>query len=205
MPSASGVTPDAGAGLKIVVAPDALARRRASIALAVGISCPTRTTSPRAGRSRSRTSADVLGQQRCIGTAGHGDAVLAARVDQDERDAGGLILERSELGHVDAIGLERGSRLRPECVGTDRADERRSRTEPRGRHGLVAALAAVMLGEPAAGHGLPRRRQSIDGRDEVDVDRPDDDDANLRPMARGGVASAFGARVPVPEGELTIR
>ncbi len=63
-------------------------------------------------------------------------------------------------------------------VSPDRADEPRPGTEPRGRHGLVPALAAVMLGEPTAGHRLSGCRQVVDRRDEVLVDRAHDDDAS---------------------------
>ena len=121
------------------------------------------------------------------------------RVDEDERDPRRLIGERPELGHVDALGFERGPRLRPERVVPDRADERGRRAEPGGRHGLVAALAAVMLGEPTPGHGLPRRRQPVDGHDEVDVDRPHDDDRVTRSCAGDELAAVHADDVAVDE------
>ena len=41
---------------------------------------------------------------------------------------------------------------------------------------LIPALAAVVLFEPAAAHGLARRRKSRRPNDEIDVDAADDDD-----------------------------
>src|SRR5688500_16533432 len=64
--SVSGPTPPAGAGLKSVVAPAALATRRASVAVAVGISCPTRTTSARSRPSRSSESRTCSGSSALL-------------------------------------------------------------------------------------------------------------------------------------------
>ena len=61
------------------------------------------------------------------------------------------------------------------------------RTQPRGRDGLVRALAAVVLGEGRPGDRLAGRRQPFRVGDEVDVDRPHDDDAaahRLPPVSR---------------------
>ncbi len=84
----------AGAGLKTVIAPAALAIRRASVAVAVGISCPTSTTSPALGRESLERLADVPGLEGGVGAARDRDAVLAPGIDEDQRDAGGLIGER---------------------------------------------------------------------------------------------------------------
>ena len=65
---------------------------------------------------------------------------------------------------------------RPERVVTDRADEEGPRPEPGGGHRLVAALAAVVLREPAADDGLALAGQPLRRDDEVLVDRADDDD-----------------------------
>ena len=52
-----------------------------------------------------------------------------------------------------------------------------SRAEPGAGDGLVRALAALDAGERRAGDGLPRPRQPLDPRDEVEVDAADDGDA----------------------------
>jgi hypothetical protein len=46
---------------------------------------------------------------------------------------------------IDALGLERGTRLLAERVGTDRPDKGRRHAEPGSGDRLVPALAAVML------------------------------------------------------------
>ena len=102
--------------------------------------------------------------------------VLARLVDHDQRDAGGLVGEREQPGDIDALGLERRPRRPPERVVADRPDEERPCPEPGGGHRLVAALAAVMLREPAADDGLAGRGKPLRRDDEVLVDRADDDD-----------------------------
>ena len=72
---------------------------------------------------------------------------------------------------------QRGPRLLTEPVAADRADERRRRPEARCGDRLVSPLAAVMSLEDAAGRRLAGRRQAHAADDEVDVDRPDDEDA----------------------------
>ena len=84
----------AGAGLKTVIAPAALAYRRASVAVSVGISCPTSTTSPALGREPLERLADVPGFEGGVGAARDRDAVLAPGIDEDQRDAGRLVGER---------------------------------------------------------------------------------------------------------------
>ena len=79
---------------------------------------------------------------------------------------------------IDALGDEGRPRVRPQPVVADRTHEPHRRAQARGGGGLVAALAAVMPGEGRPRHGLARRRQASDGRDEIDVDRADDDDAS---------------------------
>ncbi len=100
------------------------------------------------------------------------DLVLAARVDEDQRDAG-----RS----LDARGGERQplfgrQRLVGEDVRPDRADERHLRPEPRAGDGLVRALAALDARKRGVGDRLPRPRQPLDAGDEVEVDAADDGD-----------------------------
>jgi len=68
------------------------------------------------------------------------------------------------------------SRLPPEGVIPDGPDEHDRRTEAGRRDRLVAALAAMVPRERPAGDRLARPRKPLDGDDQVDVDRSDDDD-----------------------------
>ena len=114
--------------------------------------------------------------ERRVRAAGDRDRVLARLVDHDQRDPGGLVGEREQPGDIDPLGLERRSCRPPERVVTDRPDEEGPCPEPGGGHRLVAALAAVVLREPAADDGLALGGKPLRGDDEVLVDRADDDD-----------------------------
>jgi hypothetical protein len=114
--------------------------------------------------------------ERGVRPTGDGDRVLARLIDHDQGDARGLVRKRQQPGDIDPLGLERGARRRPERVVADGPDEHRLGTEPGGRDGLVAALAALVLGEPAADDGLARPRQVLRRDDKVHVDGADDDD-----------------------------
>ena len=63
-----------------------------------------------------------------------------------------------------------------DLVVTDGADEHRFRAQPGRGNCLVAALAAVVLREPAADDGRARPRQMLRRHHQVRVDRADDDD-----------------------------
>ena len=81
---------------------------------------------------------------------------------------------------------QRLERLVAERVDAQRRDERDRGPEAGGRHGLVAALAAVVSAERAAEHGLAGLGQALGADDEVDVDRPDDEDPPAHDVARRG-------------------
>src|SRR6188508_2365697 len=89
--------------------------------------------------------ADLDGVERLVRPTGDGDRVLARLVDDDQGDSRGFARERHEAGDIDPLGLERGARRGPERVVADGADEHRFRAEPGGGHGLVAALATLVL------------------------------------------------------------
>ena len=145
------------------------------MAVTVGISCPTRTTSPAPGREPFEGLADVLRLEGRIGTTGDRDAVLAGGVDQDQGDTRGGIGERPELGNSTPSASSAARASVPNASDPTAPTNEVARSEPGGRDGLVAALAAVVLREPTTGHGLAGRGQALDGRDEVDVDRADND------------------------------
>ena len=115
-----------------------------------------------------------LGRESCVRAGRDGDHVLAAAVDQDQGDARGTGHDR-ELGQVDPLVGQRRSRVRSERVVADRTHDRNPGTEPGGRDGLVAAFAARMPVERGVAYGLAGDREVIDPRDEIDVDRADDD------------------------------
>ena len=156
----AAVRPVAGAGLRIVVAPAARAAARASRTDSVGISWPTRTTSPAFDRQVVEGLADLRRRHRPVRPGRDRDAVLALGVDQDQGDAGRLGRPGSPArraprprppGPPRACSPNASSPTAPTNDGAG--------TQPGGRHGLVAALPAVMLGEPAADDGLAGRRQ----------------------------------------------
>ena len=101
----------------------------------------------------------------------HGDLVLALQVDVDQRDTR---LSRALDVELDP-GLDQArQRLVGERVVADGADHPHLRAHPRGRDGLVRALAAGEPLELPRRDGLPRPGQPLHPRDEVDVDRTDD-------------------------------
>ena len=75
---------------------------------------------------------------------------------------------------LDAGVVKADERFIGERVVADRADHPHARTEPRGRDRLVRALPARHAQEVVTGERLPRPRQPLDARDEVEVDRADD-------------------------------
>ena len=68
-------------------------------------------------------------------------------------------------------------RLVGEVVRTDRAEQRDVRAEAGARDRLVRPLPARNARERRTRHGLARPRESLAARHEIEVDRPDDDDA----------------------------
>ena len=87
-------SPAAGAGLRIVVAPASRPSAERLAAAPVRISWPTSTTSPGPNARRFERAGPWTALERGVGAAGHRDAVLAGRVDQDQGDAGRLVRQR---------------------------------------------------------------------------------------------------------------
>ena len=143
-------------------------------------------------RQRPQGGRHGRGSRRRVRARGHGDQVLGPFIDHDQGDAGRARGDE-QVGHVDPLGDEGGPRGGPEVVVAHRADERHERAEPRGRDRLVAALAAVMPGDVAAGHGLARAGQAGRDHDEVDVDGADDDDAAGRHVRTPGPCARPGS------------
>ena len=69
-------------------------------------------------------------------------------------------------------------------VGPDRTDEEGRASEPRGGDRLVRALPPVVALEVPAGHRLAGDGKVPGADDQVDVDRPDDDDAAAHRASR---------------------
>jgi len=80
---------------------------------------------------------------------------------------------RFERGAVDALGLEPRAQLRTVRVGAHTAQHCDASAEPRGRHGLVAALAARDLRERTAGQRFAGMRQARRARHQVHVQTAD--------------------------------
>ena len=129
---------------------------------------------------------DQVGSEPKVRTGRDADEVLGRGVDEDERDAGRGAGDRQRAREVDSLGLQAGPGVGPERVVADGRDEERGPAETRGRDRLVAAFAALMALERAAGHGLAGRRQPLPADDEVDIDGADDDDPAAHRCARAG-------------------
>ena len=127
-----------------------------------------------------------------VGAGDHGDRVLPASIDVDQRHAGGRT-HTPDAGEVDAAGGQQRQRGRRERVVADRGDQAHLAPGPRGGERLVGALAAGQHRERLAGERFPRLRQARDARDEVEVHRTEDDDHR----AGSGVAAASGPITPL--------
>jgi hypothetical protein len=117
---------------------------------------------------------DVAGGDQRVGAWRYRDLILAGVIDEDDCAAGRLG-EALDAAYVHALGGEGGERLGAVGCAYSR-DKVRSRTDARSRHGLIGALPALDSAQLAAEHRLTRRRQLRDTHDQVDVDRPDNDD-----------------------------
>src|SRR5581483_4688662 len=120
---------------------------------------------------------------RSVGSGRDDDRVLPVAPDQDQRDAGRLA-DATNAAQVDASVTKQRRRLVRERIVADCADEAYVRTEPGRGQRLVRALAAGNTLEGRVGERLPRPRQPLRSRDEVEVDRPDDRDARVRRQGR---------------------
>ena len=111
--------------------------------------------------------ADLDGVERRVRAAGDGDRVLARLVDDDQRDAGRLVRERQQPA-TSIPSASSAARASPPNASSPTAPMKTvSAPEPGGGDRLVAALAAVMLREPAADDGLARPGQTLGRDDEV--------------------------------------
>ena len=73
----------------------------------------------------------------------HGDdAVLRVVVQQNHRDAGGVVWVGRDAGGVYTLGAQAVEERGAELVRADSPDHSHVRAEPRGSHSLVRALAA---------------------------------------------------------------
>ena len=107
-----------------------------------------------------------------------GDLVLPVGADADQRDAGSHAGTHRHRRR-DTLDPESIQRVVPEQVVADRADDHDPGPAAEGScrgHGLVPALAAVVLREHPAGDRLAGRGKRCSRDHEVDVDRADHDD-----------------------------
>ena len=111
-----------------------------------------------------------------VGPGGHGDLVLARVVHHDEGQPGVLAGQATARRDVDPLGGETLQGAPPEVVVADGAEHDHSGPGAAGGHGLVGALAAVLLHEPITQHRLTGHRQARDSHDEVHVDGAGHDD-----------------------------
>ncbi len=81
--------------------------------------------------------------------------------------------QHADAADIDALGTQLVERGTPKIVDAHCTDERHRGAHPCGSHGLIRALAALVLGEDAAGHGLAALGQHGHRDDEVDVDGSD--------------------------------
>ncbi len=102
--------------------------------------------------------ANLDGRERRVRPTGHGDAVFAGSIEQDQCDTGRLGRVGRQAADVDPFRLQGSPCLDPERIVADGSDEHGGRTEARCRNGLVGPFAALMPFEPAADHRLARGR-----------------------------------------------
>ena len=127
-------------------------------------------------RGRAQQGAGhVLASHVRIRAGNDRDRIFAARVDVDDGDAGRRVGDgtHDDVHAVIAQELERGS---GERIVSDGAEKGNLRARTPRRQRLVRALAAGAGGEREARERLARARKALDARDEVDVDRAEDDD-----------------------------
>ena len=105
----------------------------------------------------------------------HRDLVLAVAIDDDQRDASLLFVELTTGGRVDSRLVQAGQGDPAEVIAPDSAQQRDRGSDPTGRYGLVGALATVLAHESVADHRLTRGGKTLDANDQIDVDRPSDD------------------------------
>jgi len=135
-----------------------------------------------------------------IRARGHGDLVLAARPDDDERHTRRLAVDATDPRHVDPLGLECRDPVVAVLVGTDGRDHRDTRPGAGCRDRGIGTLSAVMNGEAAAEHRLAGRRKVVGRDDEVDVERTDDDDVPSHVGESTAAAGASATNRPRPAG-----
>ncbi len=160
------------------VAPTARAASSAARTASGGISRQARTTSSGARRSAARAAPTSAADTAAL-APGATAMRFSARSSTTIRatPVGRVASARWPTSIPSSASAARAAAA--EIVAPDGADEGDLRPEAGRGHGLVPALAAVMAGNVAAGHGLARPRQAGSDDHHVDVDRPDHDHATV--------------------------
>ena len=127
----------------------------------------------------------VVGEDDAVVRARRDDDLVLAGVVDDDRGEARRAVRDPHAAHVDPLGRELAPAQLPVRVVPDRAEHAHARAEPRGRDGLVRALAAGDLGEPRAADRLARPRQPLGAQHEVDVDRADHGERRRRVRPAG--------------------
>ena len=188
--NSASTTGRAGAGLRTMRHPRAAARLAAATTASSSASNPSRHTAS-AGTS-SESSADRTESASRWPFAPRATAIWFSPAASTTISAIPVWTPGTsrQAEDIHAIGCHTRQCRSSKVVVADRTDHGDRRAGTGGRNGLVAALAAVLLHEAVASHGLPRRRQRRHDSDEVHVDGADHDDATT------GVVRGHVPRVP---------
>ena len=127
-----------------------------------------------------RPIGDLIGRRVRVRAGDHGDRVLAASVDMDQRDAGRGVHGPHVLD-VDIIGAQQRERRFSESIAADRTVKCDVRAGATRGECLIRALAAGMNRERTTEERFARLWKPIDGRDEIDVDRSENHDHRIDP------------------------
>ncbi len=155
----------------------------------------------------------VLGRERAVGAGADDDRVLAGGgVHRHQRLSAGRSLGHQHPLHIDPLRGQRRPQPPADRVRTDHPHHRDLGSEPRRRDRLVGALAARVLGQGTAQHGLPRPGVVRDRYHQVQVEAAHDCDlrhgttfADGRPRVHLRSAGAFGSVQPLRTACITAR
>ena len=174
--SVSGPTPVAGAGLKIVIAPAALAHSEGLGRRGGRDLVPDEHDIAGPGREALQRLADVPGFEG--GLAPPATAMLFSPRESTRISATPVAWSGSVRSsrHVHALGFEGRPCRRPMVVGPDRADERSRAPSRAAATAWFPPLPPWCWANRPPVTVSPGRRQAVDRRDEVHVDGAHDDD-----------------------------
>ncbi len=118
----------------------------------------------------------MRGREALIRATGHGDAVFAFFIDEDEGDTGRGFRIAGDVCDVDAFAAPTREGLIAEGIAADAGDEAHTATGTSRGHGLIRALASSGGDELAAEHGFTGTRQGACAHDHVGIRAAEDDE-----------------------------